>query len=176
MSKFENHPDFLRLFSQHQRDVKAYIRALVPSAADADDVMQETSKILWEKFSDYDPDRDFGRWACGVARMVVLRLRQKAACDKHWFNVDLLELISSERVEREASYWEDRRGALQECIEALDSRQQEFLELRYGKSMSVDAVSREAGRPVSTMYRLFSKLRKSLFDCVSWKLDSASRS
>ena len=31
--------------------------------ADADDIIQETLKALWEKFDDYDPERPFLSWA-----------------------------------------------------------------------------------------------------------------
>ncbi len=171
----QNHVQFVHLFSQHQRDIKAYIRSLVPSAADADDVMQETSVILWEKFSEYEPGRDFGRWGCGIARMVVLRLRRKTANDRHWFNEELIQLLSSERQDKSASFFESRRDALRECVAALDPGQCRFLELRYGQNKSVEAISQDAGRPLSTIYRRFAKLRKLLYDCVSRKLEVANR-
>ena len=69
--------EFVQLFSAHQRGVHAYISALVPSATDADDLMQETSLALWEKFDEFDPQRDFHRWACGVAYISVLRHRRR---------------------------------------------------------------------------------------------------
>lgn len=172
----ENHIWFVQLFSQHQRDIKAYIRALVPSAADADDVMQETSVILWRKLAEFDPDKDFGRWGCGIARMVVLRLRRKTANDKHWFNEELIELISSERQDQSAVVCEERRHALRECIASLDSRQYSYLELRYGQNMPIDKISRVVNRPISTMYRHLAKLRGLLYECVSRKLEVGNRS
>jgi len=87
----------------------------VPSAADADDIIQETSLALWQKFGDFDPQRDFFRWACGVAFVEVLRFRRRTAKDKLWFNDELLELISSELLERKDNR-ELRREALRECI------------------------------------------------------------
>ena len=53
--------DFLRLFSLHSPRVYAYIHILVPNHADAEDLFQETSQTLWEKFDQYRPgaDEDF---------------------------------------------------------------------------------------------------------------------
>lgn len=59
--------EFLRLLSQHERRVKSFILALVPNWADADDLYQETTVRLWEQFADYDPDQEFGAWACTIA-------------------------------------------------------------------------------------------------------------
>ena len=91
---------FVQLFSVHQRSVQAYISTLVPSSADADDIMQETSLALWQKFSEFDPERDFFRWACGVAFVAVLRYRRRTTKDKLWFNEELLQLISTDLLER----------------------------------------------------------------------------
>src|SRR5882762_7664700 len=91
---------FVQLFSVHQRSVHAYVSTLVPSSADADDIMQETSLALWKKFQEFDPQRDFFRWACGVAFVTVLRFRRRTAKDKLWFNEEVLQLISADLMER----------------------------------------------------------------------------
>jgi RNA polymerase sigma-70 factor, ECF subfamily len=170
-----DYQQFIELFSRHQRHIKAYIRALVPSTADAEDIMQETSVVLWRKFSAFDSQNHFGRWGCGIARLLVLELRRKAAKDKHWFGEELLDVLSSEHLGKEDLYYEVRREALDQCVASLDPAKRTYLELRYGKNMSVDDVSRSMNRPTSTLYRIFANLRKALYDCVSRKLSEASR-
>ena len=58
---------FLELYAAAQRRVYAYIRTQVLSSADADDVMQDATTVLWRKFDQYQPGTDFVRWACRVA-------------------------------------------------------------------------------------------------------------
>ena len=41
---------FLRLFLQNERRLYAYVLALLPNRADADDVLQEASLVMWDKF------------------------------------------------------------------------------------------------------------------------------
>lgn len=50
---------FLRSFTAHER---AHVRRLVPMQADADDVMQEISVVLWEKFDSLLEGVDFRAW------------------------------------------------------------------------------------------------------------------
>ena len=66
------------LFVRHENSIRAYVRALQPSLADADDVMQETFLTVSRKASSFDPGTNFVGWACGIARLKVLEnFRQK---------------------------------------------------------------------------------------------------
>jgi len=165
---------FVQLFSVHQRSIHAYISTLVPGAADADDIMQETSLALWQKFSEFDPQRDFFRWACGVAYIAVLRYRRSAAKDKLWFNEELLELISSDLLERKDTR-ELRRQALSKCIKKLDSRERRFIDARYSAGSSVERVAQEFGRPANAVYRALSRIRDKLFDCITRTVSQETR-
>src|SRR6187399_3394471 len=71
-SETELHHRFLRSFTAHEPAIRAHVRRLVPTRADADDVMQEISVVLWEKFDEFRNGADFKAWAFGVARFEVL--------------------------------------------------------------------------------------------------------
>src|SRR4051812_46890773 len=71
-SETERHHLFLRSFTAHEASIRAHVRRLVPTRADADDVMQEVSVVLWEKFGTFREDADFRAGAFGVARFEVL--------------------------------------------------------------------------------------------------------
>src|SRR5262245_5742011 len=58
---------FLRLFLQNERRLYAYILTLLPHRADADDVLQEASLVMWDKFDDANPPADFTAWGCRIA-------------------------------------------------------------------------------------------------------------
>lgn len=61
--------------SQHH--VLGFVQMLLPSVHDAEEVLQETSIVLWNKWDQYDPERDFVKWACGIARYEVFRYLRK---------------------------------------------------------------------------------------------------
>src|SRR6059058_6691756 len=69
---------FLRLFLQNERRLYAYILTLLPRRADADDVLQETSLVMWDKFDAAAPPADFLAWARRVAYHKVLDFYKKA--------------------------------------------------------------------------------------------------
>src|SRR6185436_5699701 len=58
---------FLSLFLRSEREVFRYVAALVPHVADAEDIVQQTALVLWEKFDDYNSSQPFTPWACRFA-------------------------------------------------------------------------------------------------------------
>src|SRR5438876_114839 len=68
---------FLRLFLQNERRIYAYILTLLPRRADAEDVLQEASLVMWDKFDEENPPDDFAAWGCRVAYFKVLDFYKK---------------------------------------------------------------------------------------------------
>ena len=63
---------FLRLFLQNERRLYAYILTLLPNRADADDVLQEASLVMWDKFdADRPPESTAERPTCAAVDSVV---------------------------------------------------------------------------------------------------------
>lgn len=159
-------PAFVQLLSKHQRHLSSFIRSLVHTHSDADDVMQETSLALWEKRQHYDPTRDYFSWACGVAHIQVLRHRRKTATEKLWFNDDVLELLSSQMIE-EANLFEFRQDALDKCIERLPDTDRKVVELRYQDGMTLEVMSKRIGSSARSIQRTMARVRRILHRCIS---------
>lgn len=156
---------FLQLFSRYQQTIRSYIAVLTPGKSDADDLMQEASLALWNKWETYDSQRSFVSWACGVARIEVLRHQRRVATSKMWFTDELIELLANE-YEREASVYTTRLEALPNCLARLDERQREYILLRYRTGGSIQSVIEATGRPQSTVYRMLARIRRVLRDCI----------
>jgi len=71
-SEIELHRRFLRLFTAYEGAVRAFVRRLVPTRTGADDVLQDVSVVLWEKFESFRDGADFRAWAFGVAQFEAL--------------------------------------------------------------------------------------------------------
>src|SRR5437764_12424304 len=82
---------FLRLFLQNERRLYAYILTLLPHRADADDVLQEASLVMWDKFDVADPPVDFAAWGGRIAYFKVLDFYNKDQRSRVRFRQETLE-------------------------------------------------------------------------------------
>ncbi len=100
--KYAKQPDreqFVRLLMRHDRVVRAYLRSLLPTATDVDEVMQEISVVAWRKFGELDDPDNFRRWICVIARYEVLMHRRKKARDRIVLGREIEELLADEGLE-----------------------------------------------------------------------------
>jgi RNA polymerase sigma-70 factor, ECF subfamily len=163
--EFANVEQFVQLFAKNQRGIQAYLWTLVPNRADCDDLMQETSVSLWRKWPEFDRERDFFRWACGIAFIEVLRFRRKTASQRLWFSEQLIETLAVEFVDN-SDLFELRTAALQSCLEKLGERDRKIIEARYRGGASAEQVADELRRPVSTLYKMMARIRERLYSCI----------
>ena len=50
---------FTALLSRHHAPLMSFILSLRPNWADAEDLLQQTSVVLWRKFAEYRPGSSF---------------------------------------------------------------------------------------------------------------------
>ena len=101
MKMQDNSAELVQLMMKNQRRIFAYIMTLVPSRTDAEDILQEASLTICEKFSEFKIGTNFYSWACQIAYWKVRAARKKFATSKVVFNEEILEVISQTRVELE---------------------------------------------------------------------------
>ena len=107
--------NYIRLLSTHYAQIKSFIFCLLPNASDADDVMQETSVTLWDKFDDYQVGTDFLAWAMTVAKYKVYEFRRNNRHNPIMLDDNVLELIEKENT-YVFDHVEERTQALMRCI------------------------------------------------------------
>src|SRR5436309_15494535 len=90
----EGRKRLMTLMTRHQRQIFSYIYVLVPNRNDAEDLLQETSVVICEKFHEFREGTDFVAWACQIAFWRVRYSRQKFARAKVVFNQDILEAVA----------------------------------------------------------------------------------
>jgi RNA polymerase sigma-70 factor, ECF subfamily len=171
----KNRP-FLRLFLQNQRGLYAYVLTLLPNRADADDVLQETSLVMWDKFDADAPPTDFLAWGRRIAYHKVLDFYKKATRAQARLSRVFVERIAqSTSIEAESLRSEERRTALAACIEKLPPRDRDLLNRRFAEGATTVSTSEQLGRSVEAVYKALAKLRQSLFDCVQKSLAKEGR-
>jgi RNA polymerase sigma-70 factor (ECF subfamily) len=158
--------EFVRLLGQNQRRLFLYVMSLVPNYNDAEEVLQETNLVLWREFGQFTLGTSFAAWACKVAFHQVLAWRKRRQRDRLELSDAWLEAIADE-VSATADALEERAQALAGCIDKLPPQHRDMLRLRYSEGQSIEAIAGRVGRTVDAVYRVLSRIRQTLYDCVS---------
>lgn len=164
-SETERHHRFLRSFTAHEPAVRAHVRRLVPTRADADDVMQEISVVLWEKFDTFREGSDFRAWAFGVARFEVLAWLRDRGRDRLVLDEEVVTKIAGETTTDEPRL-ERQREALEVCMKKVPADQRAQLMQAYQPDCRIQEVAQGSGRTVAGFYQWLHRMRKMLLDCI----------
>ncbi|MFO0821628.1 MAG: sigma-70 family RNA polymerase sigma factor [Gemmataceae bacterium] len=167
----DKHKLFLRMFLQNERRLYAYILTLLPHRADADDVLQETSLVMWDKFDANAPPAEFLAWGRRVAYNKVLDFYKKTQRARARLSQVFLDRMSEVAAQQaEELRLDERRDALAGCLEKLPERDRELLTRRFAEGATTQSTSEQLGRSVEAVYKALAKLRQALFNCVQTTL------
>ena len=156
---------FLDLYAANQRRLYGYIVTLVPNRSDAEEVFDQTTLVLWEKWSQFDPARSFISWASGVAHYEVLKYRAKP--ERRWEGLTEQAIVTvSEERDRLQHILDQRSKALVRCIEQLKEWQRQLLETCYSSAMSIAAVAQQLGKTPNAISLRLRRIRELLHGCV----------
>lgn len=175
MNPAERAAEFVDLFSQSARRIYSYIRTLIPNQADGEDVFQETSKVLWEKFSDFQSGTDFCAWALSIAHYKALQARRAHGKSQLILSDELERLLEGAAIESRDSA-DARFHALAECVEKLPATDRVLVDARYSLGATTKAVADAQRRSTDAIYRSLRRIHKSLFDCIRKSLDEEAAS
>ncbi len=164
-SQDQDYEDFVRLFTHHEPQLRAFVRSLLPTWNDVDEVMQETSLVLWRKWSDFDPQSDFMKWGCVVARFEVLKYRRRMARDRHVFDADLVELLAEEGAD-EVEPLDRQRKALEGCLRQLPNNQRRLVMAAYAPGRTIKETAAATGKSATAFYKTLNRIRTALLECV----------
>lgn len=162
---------FVHELTSCQHWLRAFIRSLVERPDDADDVLQRTNLVLWEKSSEFAVGTNFKAWACRVARFEVMAFRKQHVRDRHQFSSELVDLLASDASEHVAIL-EDLRDYLEACLAETTSEQQRLLAARYTHGESVQSIAEREDRAAASVSTALYRLRQSLMKCIRRKMNS----
>lgn len=168
-SEEKSHQDFLRLFLTNQRAILCYIRSMVTSTEDADDILQETSITLWSKFGEFVAGTNFRAWALKTAYWKVREARQKTTRSKLVFEEDLLDILAATAEEMSPAS-DSRHSALATCLAKLRQRDRRMIMERYSEEGSVEQAAISSGRSLQATYRALGRAKAALKQCVKTQM------
>ena len=167
MDSRRNTDDFIRLFSQHTSSICTYIHLLIPDYSDAEDVFQETSRAIWQKFGEFQPgpESSFRAWAMRIAQLEVLGYRRRE-CRRHKLFSDRAYDALDQAAATAIDQLDLRLESLGDCYRKLPDDDRKVIDARYRIGMAVEVIAAELGRSVHSVYRALRRIHGSLFECI----------
>ena len=157
---------FVELLTSHQSRIHSYVLALAPNFNDADDIMQETSKMMWNKFHEFEIGTDFLAWGRRIAYYRVLEYRRKRSRNKTIrFSDEVVQVLEADsRVHQDRS--REYMTSLQDCVGKLPGKDRDLVSLRYDHNLKVKEIARRLGRSVQSVYQNLARVHELLLACV----------
>lgn len=169
----QNQEQFLRLLMLNDRRIYAYILSLVPNAADADDIMQEVSAVMWRKFSSFRSGMDFVGWALTIARYQILSYFKKKKSSRLHFSESLVKELEEE-VQRAIPEMDHRMGAMKRCMDKLAGADRYILKLRYEKDLTLENIGAHISKSTRATYYALVRIHRMLLQCIKQTLAEES--
>lgn len=161
--------NFAECFVRTQGRVYAYIVTLLPNLDDAEEIFQQTSLILWRKWKEYDPAKDFVSWACGIAHFEVLNFLRHSDRRRVSMTDQMLDLVGSAKLARDHAD-DQRLQALRHCLKSLPRGQSRLIQSHYEKQESSSTVAQTLGISTANLYMRLHRIRRALVECIERRL------
>jgi RNA polymerase sigma-70 factor, ECF subfamily len=171
LSAEERTEAYLRLLTQNDRWLATYVYSLVHTQADAEDILQDCKVVMWKQFQNFVPGTNFRAWARKIATFHILNYRR--AKTRHPSSViddEFIEAVAAE-IDRNADQLEHKAEVLQDCLRKLPEVHRKAILLRYYEDRDIDEIASTTGQSSGAVYRLLSRIRKALNECVERRLN-----
>jgi len=157
-----------------QRRLYLYIVSLMGNPTDAEDVLQEANRVIWEKAEEFTPGTNLTAWAFRIARFEVMTWRKQKGRENLRFSDALLDQLADEATAAMAEV-NPRRDALHHCLDKLNESDRAMISSRYLAEASVHQVAEEFGRSEKSIYQSMARIRVSLLDCIERQTNAEDR-
>lgn len=161
---------FVRLLMANHKKIYFYIFCMVPNWSDADDIMQEVTTVMLNRFNEFEEGSNFVAWGKKIALYEVFKFRRKQKNTPLYFDDDkTLELISG-YINQNQDEIEKRSEALHDCIQKLTLHDKQLIVMRYEQGASNRRLASQLNVHVSSIYRKLERIHRLLMYCIRQKL------
>ena len=166
---------FAELLRASHRDLFVFIYSLVQNRADAEDVYQQTTMVLWSKFAEFKPGTNFAAWATRVAHLTARHFIRSRRRQHLYFSDELLDSLRESHRPQGPEHHATRMEALASCMEKLAARDRNLISRCYAEDDDVANIAATENRTAASVYQAIYRIRKNLFGCVQRTLATENR-
>jgi RNA polymerase sigma-70 factor (ECF subfamily) len=156
---------FAKLMVEHHSRLYRYVRMIVPDQDNAEDVLQETLMVLWQKFDETYSERSFYAWASRTAHFIALRERRSAKRQAHVLDPEILDQLAAEELGDTESLAQ-LKTLLEACMAQLPASDRELIRARYQPGVAVGAIAERLKRPLASVSKSLGRIRRALLKCL----------
>ena len=157
--------EFAEYMRQHQSQLYGYLHSLVRDLNDADDLLQQTTVILWNKFDEFDRQRSFIAWACGVGRLEVANFLRARGRHRLYFSDEFNLMLVEAQEDFTPAEFDEQRAALSRCMQKLRERDRQLVNQCYGDP-GVNVVAQRQRRSPQSVHNSLRRIRRGLYECI----------
>jgi RNA polymerase sigma-70 factor (ECF subfamily) len=161
----ERYEAFVRLLVEHEPRVRSFLRGLLPTWHDVEEVTQEASLVAWRKFDDFEEGTSFGGWLLTISRYEALKYRRRVARSPLVFTDDVWELLAEEACGEGGQQIGQQH--LEGCLGKLGRSKRELLLNVHSPGVIMREVALQSGKSEQAFYKVIQRLRAVVLDCVT---------
>lgn len=172
MNKPGNKQAFLKEFLKIREQLFAFVYSMVPSYTTAEDIFQDASMVLWERFESFTPGTNFRAWARQIMYNKIRNEWQKKR-EEVW-DPEVFEALDMafEEVHPLQSEW---KSALHHCLSRLSGSARELIHLKYYEFKTYREIAKILNRSAKGTRVILHRIRSSLAECIRKRIRGASK-
>ena len=155
--------DFITLLSLNQIRIYSYIVGIVGRFNDADDIIQETTLTMWQKFSQFESGTDFLSWGISIAHYKIMEFRKKNQAPQ--ISEELMQQLHNRAPHKlkDANIYIEK---LEECLKKLTPNDHSLIKQRYMSGYTVVELSKRFNVTIQSIYLRLAKIQGVLTRCI----------
>lgn len=169
---------FGELYQHTHRRIHQYIRQMVPTTGDAEDLMQEVYLRAWSGLKQLQANEAFWVWLHRIARNAVLDWKKRKQVSTVSLESTFTDDEDGETEPVEVADWSENpeqialSEAMQEAVRSLPENHREVVTMYYLEDMGISEVAKVLGVPKNTVLSRLARARETLRRKLGYLVDA----
>ena len=169
----ERHRDeYIRLIGGVQIELLRYLTALLGDFEAANNALQETNVVLWQKMDEFVLGTNFQAWATKIAYWQARAYARDLAREKLVFSEEFVVDLAD--CHDQMTSTDESLKALQLCLQRLRSEDRDLIAMRYGNDFSIQQMSGRLQKSPAAIKGALQRVRRKLRACIEVRLAHGS--
>jgi RNA polymerase sigma-70 factor (ECF subfamily) len=169
MKKPEKKQAFLKEFLSIREDLFAFVYSMVPSYSKAEDIFQDASLVLWERFETFTQGTNFKAWARQVMYNKIRNEWQKKNREEVW-DPEVFEALDR-AFEETHSTQHEWKEALDHCLKKLSHTAREIVRFKYFELKTFQEIGEILDRSAKGTRVILHRIRNTLAECIQKQIE-----